>query len=153
MHLSALWGLFTERNDTLCYPRGGGGGTLATAFDLASFRLSMIAPCLRPSHYVPEGKIGFAKHLAHDGSSCCCSRRIWYVKWNIFHLTSIIPHSRSSTIPFLTYMSLCFPVQNIRVSLVNEISFAKWVFGAGKCTTSPLSLSNRSCHSNATYNL
>ena len=59
---------------------------------------------------------------------------------------SIIPHSRSSTIPFLMYISLCFPVQNIGVSLVSEISFAKWVFGAGKCTTWPSSISNKSCH-------
>ena len=44
------------------------------------------------------------------------------------------------------YISLCFPVQNIGVSLVSEISFAKWVFGAGKCTTWPSSISNKSCH-------
>ena len=46
MHLSALSSLFTEGNNTLCYPkgRGGGGGALATASDLAAFRLFMIGP-------------------------------------------------------------------------------------------------------------
>ena len=44
------------------------------------------------------------------------------------------------------YISLSFHVHDIGVSLVSEISSAKWVFGAGKCTTWPSSISNKSCH-------
>ena len=148
MHLSALWSLFTERNDTLCYPRGGGdagNGLWSCLFSAFHDRpMSTTKPlcswgenrlCKTPSTW-REFSLLFPQDLI---------REMKYFPPNVHHTAFTF----ISTIPFLMYMSLCFPVQNIRVSLVNEISFAKWVFGAGKCTTSPFSISNRSCHSNA----
>ena len=101
MHLSALSSLFTEGNNTLCYPkgRGGGGGALATASDLAAFRLFMIGPvkkCVNHSRTVAsmcETGSEQEHSLAKNAYACPAIKITWSISGKVIGLQAKSPRN------------------------------------------------------------